>query len=139
MKTIKILFFAALMLILFTSCTCDDDTIIVNSSCELTKTEEVLYDSQDNLIRLNNVWLHNLDMGTTPWSRLQYIGIDQSIGLGSLRITSEKEILEVYNPSFYGDYTLTFVSPYEVIFYSRRLQAYYDNNDVYYFVIKTKI
>jgi len=134
MKTIKIIIIAIIFLLLFTSCECEEVVV-----CHPTKTESVVYNSQDNIIKLNGVWLTNMNMNVVPFQRLQYIGIDQSIGNNSLRITSEREILEVFNPSFNYPFTLTWVNSKEVIFHSNYLTNYYNNSDVYYFVITTAL
>jgi len=133
MKAIKLLL-SMLIFIITTSC-CSDETNEIQCS---QVTETIVYDSQDNLIKLNGVWSKSMDLDVTPFQRINWIGIDQSIGNNSLRITSSKPIIQVLNPSFNYPYDITFVSPYEVIFHSNNLPQYYYYDDVYYFAITYK-
>jgi hypothetical protein len=117
-----------------TSC-CNDETNEIQCN---QVTETIVYDSQDNLIKLNGVWSQSMDLNTTPFQRINWIGIDRSIGNNSIRITSSKQIIQVLNPSFNYPYDITFINPYEVIFHSNNLPQYYYYDDVYYFAITYK-
>jgi len=133
MKAIKLLL-ATLIFIIMTSC-CNDETNEIQCN---QVTETIVYDSQDNLIKLNGNWSQSMNLDVTPFQRFNWIGFDQSIGNNSIRITSSKKIIQVLNPSFNYPYDITFISPYEVIFHSNNLPQYYYYNDVYYFAITYK-
>lgn len=117
-----------------TSC-CNEETNIIQCN---KVTETIVYDSQDNIVKLNGVWLQSMNLDVTPFQRINWIGFDQSIGNNSLRITSSKPITQVLSPSFNYPYDVTFISPYEVVFHSNHMAQYYDNDDVYYFAITYK-
>jgi hypothetical protein len=133
MKTIKLLL-VSLIFAITTSC-CNEETNVIQCN---KVTETIIYDSQDNIVKLNGVWLQSMNLDVTPFQRINWIGFDQSIGNNSLRITSSKKIIQLLNPSFNYPYDITFVSPYEVIFHSNNLPDYYNNSDVYYFAITYK-
>jgi hypothetical protein len=133
MKTIKLLL-VSLIFAITTSC-CNEETNVIQCN---KVTETIIYDSQDNIVKLNGVWLQSMNLDVTPFQRINWIGFDQSIGNNSLRITSSKPIIQVLSPSFNYPYDVTFISPYEVVFHSNYMAQYYNNDDVYYFAITYK-
>lgn len=50
-----------LVITLVASCTADDDLM-----CPIPQTQmyNVIYDSQDNIVKLNGVWVQSIDLGT---------------------------------------------------------------------------
>lgn len=120
----------AIVFFTITSC-CNEET---NQHVCNQVTETILFDSQDNMIRLNGVWVRNINEDVTPYERINWIGFDNSVD-NSIKITSSKKIIKVENPSFNYTYGVTFFSPYEVVFNSNNLVQYYNSTDVYYFEI----
>lgn len=114
-------------LLLLTSCEADP--------CEIPTTEAISYDTQDNVIKLGGCWVTSMNMNVSPFVKYNWIGFDQSTAPNTIKITSDKRITQVLIPAFYLPHTITYVSPYEVIFYSEYYNYYRDNNDVFYFTV----
>lgn len=62
MKTIKLLIIT--LSIIITSCTSDDDFYTDHIDTTVIIPYEVIYDSQDNIVKLNGNWVQSIDLDT---------------------------------------------------------------------------
>lgn len=130
MKNLKITALAFAFLILLNSCECD--TIIVQP-CQVT--EQVAFDSQDNLIKLNGVWLQNLNLDVQPFVPVQWLGVMQTNDPQIMRVIANRPLKSVSLVGFPYAYQLERVNAYEFKIHSEGFTAYVYNTDIFYFLI----
>lgn len=132
MKKLSITLLAILAALLLIGCECDDQP----TSCQSYEYKLVTCDTEDNVIKIDNVWGQNSNLDFNNWQYLREIGFRLEAPNFTIVSNNGRKILDA--DLFNFDYPVYTVRPNDttVIFYSTKMSEYVDNTDIFYVNLK---
>lgn len=132
MKKLSITLLAIAAALLLISCECDDQP----TPCQSYEYKLVTCDTEDNIIKINNVWGQNSNYDFNNWQYLREVGFRLEAPNFTIVSNNGQKILDA--DLFNFDYPVYTTRPNDttVIFDSPQMSEYVDNTDIFYVNLK---
>lgn len=132
MKKLSITLLAIAAALLLIGCECDDQP----TPCQSYEYKLVTCDTQDNVIKINNVWGTNSNLDPSNWQYLREVGFRLEAPNFTIVSNNGQKILDA--DLFNFDYPVYVHRPNDTtaVFYSTQMVEYLDNTDLFYVNLK---